>query len=176
MNRLLSLIFSHWRLKLQTILFCTLFIIIIYQHHILNQSHNTREASNVERNRVADTIAKVSEELKNQIQYAHNSNQSDISSSDSVKLQKQVLRLDNAALVLGVPPPPVSDANDSGDVCCEKYNGPSDWATAYNSWIMDNCPGHAEHVRKLLTLIFTADMYDQVRNEYHYCIIDIILL
>ena len=163
MNRLLSCLYSNWRLKLKIIFVCTLVTIIIYQRHQLNQSHNTRKASDVERKLVADTIVKVSEELKNQIQYASNSNHT--SSNDSLKLQKQILRLDNAALVLGAPPAPTMDTNDTGDVCSERYNGPSDWVTAYNSWIVDNCPGHADHVRKLLTVVFTADTYDQVRDE-----------
>ena len=164
LNRLLSIIFSNWRLKLQIIIVCTLFIIIIYQHHQLNQAHNASEASNVERKRAADAIVKVSEELKNQIQYT-SSNHSNASSSDSVKLQKQILRLDNAALVLGVSPPSATDNKDNGDVCSETYKGTSDWPTQYKSWIVEDCPGHAKHVRKLLTVIFTADTYDQVRDK-----------
>ena len=155
--RLLSILFSNWRLKLQIVFICILLFTIIYQHNQLKEALNVREASNIEMKRAADDITKVSEELKKQLQYSRVTK----SSNDMVNQQKQILRLDNAAMVLGVSTPD-SESKHIGDVCSEKYMGPSDWPFQYNSWIVEDCPGRAKSVSKLLTVIFTADTYEQV--------------
>ena len=157
LNRLLSILFSNWRLKLQIVFICILLLTIIYQHNQLKEALNVREASNIEMKRAADDITKVSEELKKQLQYSRVTK----SSNDMVNQQKQILRLDNAALVLGVSTPD-SENKHIGEVCSEKYMGPSDWPFQYNSWIVEDCPGRAKSVSKLLTVIFTADTYEQV--------------
>ena len=149
-SRCFSYIVSNWRLKVKLIAVGFLLIVILKQYFEIQSLHNQYVAIKVETRSASAAIHSVSEKLKA-------ANQSE------PNLSREILALDNAALLLGQPPGDGGHGKERAIVCPEHYIDTYNYDWPYNlrNWVLEDC-GYGRKVGDLVTLVFSVDKEEQV--------------
>ena len=152
-SRCFSYIVSNWRIKVKLIAVGFLLMVILKQYFDIQSLHNQHIAIKVETRSASAVIHSVSEKLKA-------GNQSE------PNLSREILALDNAALLLGQPPGDGGHGQDRAIVCPEHHMSGIDWPYNLRNWVIEDCD-YGKKVGDLLTLVFSVDKEEQVL--FFYC-------
>ena len=150
-SRCFGYIVSNWRLKVKLIAVGFLLLVILKQYFEIQSLNNRHIAVKVETRTASRTIHNVSETLK-----AGNHSGPDLS--------REILALDNAALLLGQPPGAGGHGQDRAIVCPEHHLTPYDqidWPYNLRNWVLEDC-GYGRKVGDLVTLVYSVDKEEQV--------------
>ena len=84
-------------------------------------------------------------------------------------LSREILTLDNAALLLGQPPGDGGHGQERAIVCPEHYIDTYNYDWPYNlrNWVLEDC-GYGRKVGELVTLVFSVDKEEQVYNNFYH--------
>ena len=155
MIRCFHLIVSNWRLKLKLIGVGFLLLVILNQHLNIKLLRSQQVTTKVEMRTAREAIHSVIDKLKAAVNHSANN------------LDREILALDNAALLLGQPPGDGGHVEDRGLVCPEQYEANTDWPYYMRDWTVENC-GYGRKVGDLVTLVFSVDKEEQVYNNFYH--------
>lgn len=147
-SRFISYIVSNWRIKVKLIAVGFLLMVILKQYFDIQSLHNQHMAIKVETRSASAVIHSVSEKLKAENQSEPN-------------LSREILALDNAALLLGQPPGDGGHGQDRAIMCPEHHMSGIDWPYNLRNWVIEDCD-YGRKVGDLLTLVFSVDKEEQV--------------